>query len=225
MPVPVTVAVSGAQAPLLSSNALSVSQIISRVERALGDESNIQITEADVIRWINDAQRELALHSNLLQAKAMATAQAGVAEFALPADVLTLRSIRFNGQKLKGISAQEAEEHIEDESFSGTPDRFWVWAQRVTLYPVPESGGELTIFYTRQPVNVVNTFDFPELPVQYHNRIVEYALKQAYELDENWQAAQIKGAEWTEGVNELRSNTDWVERDFYPSITSLPGDY
>lgn len=223
MPIPVTATVDETLV-LNAPNSLKVGDIIQRVERQFGDEANIQVEEADVIRWINDAQRELALHNNLLQARAVADSVQGQSEYALPLDVLTIRSIRYSGQKLQPMSAQEAEERISDTSTTGTPTHFWVWSQRVTLYPAPESAVAtgLQIFYSRQPATVALTTDIPELPVQYHNRIVEYCLKMAYELDENWQAAQVKGQQFQDGVNELKGNVDWVERDFYPTITSLP---
>ena len=223
MPIPVS-ATTGDATVLNAPNSLRVSDIIARVERQFGDEANIQVEDADIIRWINDAQRELALHNNLLQARAVAGVVKGQAEYTLPLDILTVRSIRHNGQKLQPMSAQEAEERITNTTESGQPQYFWVWSQRVTLYPTPDTTitEGLQIFYSRQPASVAVATDIPELPVQYHNRIVEYCLQKAYELDENWQAAQVKGQQFQDGVNELKANVDWVERDFYPTITSLP---
>lgn len=226
MPIPVTATAAGTTT-LNAPNALKVSDIIARVERQFGDEANIQIEDADIIRWINDAQRELALHNNLLQARAVADSARGQAEYTLPLDVLTIRSVRYAGEKLQPLSAQEAEEHIDNTTETGTPSRFWVWAQRITVHPAPAAPltGGLQIFYSRQPATVSVATDIPELPVQYHNRIVEYCLQKAYELDENWAAAQVKGQQFQEGVQELKGNVDWVERDFYPTITSLPEGY
>lgn len=223
MPIPVAATV-GETTVLNAPNSLTVGDIIARVERQFGDEANIQIEDTDIIRWINDAQRELALHNNLLQARAVASSLKGQAEYTLPLDVLTIRSIRYDGLKLQPISAQEAEERIQDTSQTGTPTHFWAWSQRITLYPTPDSAitDGLQIFYSRHPSTVAVATDIPELPAQYHNRIVEYCLKMAYELDENWTAAQVKGQQFQDGVNELKGNVDWVERDFYPTITSLP---
>jgi hypothetical protein len=91
------------------------------------------------------------------------------------------------------------------------------------VYPKPDANlaGGIEIYYTRQPAVVSALSDIPEVPVMYHNRIVEYVLAQAYELDEDWQAAQVKQQQFRTGVDKLKDQTDWAVRDAYPSITSV----
>lgn len=202
-----------------------VSEIVTRVQRQFGDEASIQITEADVIRWINDAQRDIALNNGLLQTRATANIVAGDATYTLPPDILTIHSVRFNGLRLRAVSIQEAETQIDNLAESGTPVMFWLWSvKNLQVYPVPTAPitDGLHIIYSRQPVAVTLAADTPELPTQYHNRIVEYCLQQAYELDENWQAASQKQQQFTDGVTRLKADEEWGARDFYPSITSLP---
>ncbi len=75
------------------------------------------------------------------------------------------------------------------------------------------------MYYTRQPVQVTTSGDIPELPSQYHNRIVEYCLAQAYELDANMESYTTKMAAFKNGANQLKENADWQQHDFYPSIS------
>lgn len=206
---------------------MNVGEITLRVQRQFGDEASVQIAEADVIRWINDAQAEIALKNQLLQSIATTAVIINQQAYALPDDILTLRSVHYAGNKLQALSSTEAEEYIAQPNNTdsrGTPQRFWIWANQIFLYPRPDGSDpdDLKIFYTKQPTPVVNAADTPELPTQYHNRIVEYCLQQAYELDENWAAAQAKAEQFVGGINELKDNVDWVERDFYPSIVSVP---
>jgi hypothetical protein len=202
-----------------------VSEIATRVKRQFGDEANIQISDSDIIRWVNDAQREITVEQNLLQAKATASSVVGQVEYTIPTDTLTLRSVKFQGRKLQPMSLNEADEAIPDLDDtanypSGTPSSFWVWANNISLYPKPDTVQTLEIYYTRQPAAVTATSDEPEVPLSYHNRIVEYCLAQAYELDENWQAAQAKSQQFERGLDKLKDTVDWVHRDYYPSITS-----
>lgn len=205
---------------------MNVQDILTRVQRNFGDTANVQIDQTDILRWINDAQREIVLANQLLQSVATSTTVAGTNTYTIPADLLTLRSIKHGGIKLRALSLTEAEQYIpnfDDTSNypSDVPTHFWIWANQLTLYPNPSTANkELKIYYTRQPVAVVLLADIPELPVQYHNRLVEYCLQQAYELDENWAAADAKKTQFTTGVNNTKDNVDWAERDFYPSITS-----
>lgn len=207
---------------------LSVSDIIQRVKRSFGDEADIQINSDDIMRWINDCQREIVVEQNLLQAKATAASVLGQTEYTIPNDTLTLRTVKYNGTKLVPLSISEAENYITDYDNtanypSGTPTHFWIFANRITLYPKPDTNlaAGLEIYYTRQPTVISALSDIPEVPVVYHNRIVEYCLQQAYELDEDWQAAQAKQQQFRTGLDKLKDQTDWATRDTYPSITSV----
>lgn len=206
---------------------MNVGEIATRVKRQFGDESNVQVTDADITRWVNDSLREIAANNDLLQTIATTALTVGQRDYTLPPDILTLRSVHFKGRKLKGLNAREAEEYITTQNTStGDPQLFWIWANKINLHPAPNTADpdDLQIFYTRRPLAVDDNLDVPELPLEYHNRIVEYCLAQAYELDENWSAAQLKGQQFTEGVKALKHQEDWENQDYYPHITSSIDD-
>lgn len=208
---------------------LSTAGIADRVKRQFGDEAGSQITDADIVRWINDAQRDIALANNLLQIKANTATVAGQADYSLPTDILTLHSVTYKGDKLTGLSLQESNELVgsRQDNSSGTPTHFWRWANSISLYPKPaDASAPLVLFYTRRPVEVnsIGTGVFPELPAQYHSRIVEYCLAQAYELDANFEGYQLKMNQFTAGVTSTKDQDEW-ERDAYPSITVVPEDW
>lgn len=206
---------------------MDVSEIITRVKRQFGDEVGSQVTDADIIRWINDAQRDIAVNNQLFQTRATAGVAANQSTYTLPPDILTIHSVRFGTRKLQGISMQEAEIEIPDTGETGEPQKFWIWGGNVSLYPTPGTSDtdDLLIFYTRQPAPITTTADVLELPSHYHNRVVEYCLQQAYELDENWEAAQMKSQQFQQGVEKLRAEEEWTQRDYYPTISTAVGDY
>lgn len=209
-----------------------VSEIATRVMRQFGDEAGVQIDNSDIIRWVNDAMREIAISADLVQTIGSAPLVSGQNSYTLPANVLTLRSVRYNGMKLTPLSQTEFEEYIDSTASTyptGTPTHFTAWGGSLQVYPAPDSSAVATastlqIFYTGTPLEVTAVTDTPVLSVQYHNRIVEYCLQQAYELDENWGAAQQKAQQFEQGVRELRNEQQWAARDVYPSITTLPED-
>lgn len=197
-----------------------VSEIATRVKRQFGDEAGIQVTDSDIIRWINDAQREIASNNELLQTVATTSVVVGQKEYTLPPDILLLRSVHYQSRKLRPLTAREAEEYLSTGNADGHPTHFWTWAKKISLYPQPQVSDpdDLQIFYTRQPADVAADGDTPELPLEYHNRIVEYCLAQAYELDENWTAAQQKSQQFNLGVTDLKGREEVV--DYYPHVTS-----
>lgn len=208
---------------------MNVSEIAARIKRQFGDESGVQVTDEDILRWVNDAQKEITRIQSLLETQATTTVISGQNEYSLPLDILMLRSIRLGGQKIRTLSLQEAEEYIpgfDDETTwaTGTPEVAWIWANNISLYPIPTSAGTLKVYYTRVPVEVTAMIDSPELPVKYHPRIVEYCLAQAYEMDENWDGAGNKSSQFVTSISEMREEEKWTDHTYYPTITVLPED-
>jgi hypothetical protein len=211
---------------------LTVQEIITRVQRSFGDEIQAQITTADVIRWINDAMREIANNNNLLQVKATSPTTVNVSAYSLPTGIARLHSVRFRGFVLESISLEQADEMIGSVDLTiaqgyptGMPTHYWIFANQINLYPAPDttSASDLTLYYTRQANPVDDVADVPEVPEQYHNRIVEYCMARAYELDENFFIAKMKDDAFAAGVDKTRQDESWESQEFYPFITS-PGD-
>lgn len=205
------------------------SEIALRVKRQFGDEAGAQITDSDILRWVNDAQREIAVHNDLLQTIATTTVVANEDQYPLPPDVLTLRSVRFGGRKLAHLSQGEVSNFIQSSGAgagsesTGTPTHYSSWGLKIDLYPTPASanltaGEKLQIYYTRQPTPMASLVETPELPLQYHNRIVEYCIAQSHELDDNAESYKQKMQQFKEGVDQLKY-IDNAEQDVYSSIS------
>jgi len=197
---------------------------------SFGDESGAQIDSADVIRWVNDAQSEIARQKQLLQVTTSVTVTTNVGSYATPNNILHLRSVRYNGNVLVPISLAEAEQVAPSYDAgasvigTGTPTTYWVWGGMISLYPIPnDSTSSLKMYYTRIPNQVTVVGDTPELPVQYHPRIVEYCLAQAFELDNNPQQQSLKMGQFATGVGQ--TDTDmWQPRNTYPMVTVAVDD-
>jgi len=196
-----------------------VSEVASRVKRQFGDEVGAQITDADIIRWVNDSQREIAVYNDLLQTVATTAIVAGRDQYTLPPDVLTVRSVRLAGLKLSFLSQNETSNFISTTT-AGTPTHYSIWALKMDLFPTPTTADpdDIQIYYTRQPAVVTAVTDTPELPLQYHNRIVEYCIAQAHELDDDMQSYQSKMEMFSTGIDKLRG-IDAGEQDVYPSVS------
>lgn len=208
---------------------LTVTQIADRVNKAMGDEQAAQFTINHVINWVNDALREICLQNELLQVKATASTTAGTAAYNFPADLLKLVSLAYKGQHLTHLSFQQARElipNIDDASSYpvGQCEYFWTWAGQFQVYPAPDNtGSNLTIYYLQNPTVVTSGPDIPVTPPQYDNRIVEYCIAQASDMDDNSPKYQQKINEFRENVRTQADNDSPVE-EYYPFITDLPGN-
>lgn len=209
---------------------LTVAQITQRVQRQFGDTELAQVVQQDVYNWINDAMREIAVQNDLLQVQGSAAAVANQKQYALPDEMLKLRRVAYQGFSLRNISVEDADELVSGSALSvangfpvGTPTHYWVYAGLITLFPAPSTSGsnDIQLHYTRQPTDVTSTGDTPELPAEYHNRIVEYCLAQAWELDMNVTMSQVKTNQFQQGIDKLKGNADWENQNFYPSIAMV----
>lgn len=209
-----------------------VSDVMTRVRRSFGDESGVQITDADLIRWINDGIRELVKHNEtLLQTIAVANLVALQQEYTLPEDLLILNTITIKPDgwqsflPLKAYSFAQFNQMVD--SWDGTqqppdsPSVYTRYANKLILFPVPAKSltNALKIYYNRQPVDVTNSADPLDIPIQYHETLVKYCQSQAYEMDEDWDAAQLKDAATSSDIALLRGREDWNIQEHYPVIT------
>lgn len=209
-----------------------VSEIQTRVKRQFGDESGVQLTDADIIRYINEGQRQIVMQNEgLLEKTAMSNSVANQQEYSLPVDILILRAVKYKSPddlsyyKLKGMSYQQFDEQVDgwDGTAYGTatPMMFTQFAANISLFPIPDRSmtNGIKIYYNRIPVDVTTGADTPDLPALYHDALVKQCLQLAYELDEDWEAAQTKATQLDADVAVLRGRSDWKQEDLYQTIT------
>lgn len=214
---------------------MNVQDVANRVRRTFGDDSGIQIVDDDIIRWVNDAQLQISVdNEELLEATATANIVANQADYSTPTDMNVLRSLMYNNFKVRGLSFADFNEYIDGFKATvaqggygpGKPEVFMVYGGTITLFPTPSTSitSGLRIYYSRHPASVGNLADGLGVPDRYHNSVVEYCLKMAYEMDENFDAAAYKKGEFATQIQKLKDQEKWTARESYPRITILAED-
>jgi hypothetical protein len=212
---------------------MNLNDVIIRVRRTFGDEADVQISDDDVIRWVNDAQRDIAINTGLLETKAtsVVSASTGVVEF--PDNLLTLHAASvISGTDdspvetpLKFLTFTEFQQVSQPQASETYPLFYTNFGRSVYLYPIPSDDVTLILFYTRTPVDVSNGNDIIDLPINYHSRVVEYCMKQAYELDENFEASVMKTSEYEKNLSTQQNQESQGNQATYPVLTIRPEDY
>lgn len=209
---------------------MKLSEIVTRVQRQFGDDVQAQITKEDIVRWVNDACLEIVStnHTNEGMHKGITPVTAHQYEYNLPADLLLLRAVRLNGKSLQHstyeqLMTQSILPSATEDYPVGEPDYYWVLGSKLYVTPTPEvSLGTVDILYVKTP-DILTTLMMdvePDVPKQYHLRIVEYCIAQAAELDDNIAQYQVKLQEFKGNLTNLRQNGEQPESDgVYPSIT------
>jgi hypothetical protein len=69
-------------------------EIATYVKRQFGDESGVQVSDADIVRWINTAARDIFTQKEPLKSIKTAALVANQSQYTWPADILQVQSVR-----------------------------------------------------------------------------------------------------------------------------------
>jgi hypothetical protein len=210
----------------------TVNDVITAVKRQFGDESGQQITDADISAWVSDAQREIVINNpEVNQDMVQFNITAGTAQYPVLAnvpDMLVIHSLHYNGEFLRNLSFQQAQEYIirESDTTEDTRPAFWYeWAGVINFWPKPNTSitNGVTIFYSKAPDEITSTGVVLSVPDSYFKSVVDFCMTQAYEMDDNAQMAQAKATQFETSMQK-QANRQRSQDNFYPTVTCLPED-
>jgi hypothetical protein len=199
------------------------------VKRQFGDPDGRQITDADILNWINAAQQDIVSQNPILKETLETSVIAGQDVYRYPAQMVQyIEAIHFKGVPLESYSFQEAQAYIlqtlpEDGTMPEAP-RPTIWYERdgdIYLFPTPSISetNVLRMFYVRQPEEIEVIADTLSVPDRYFQRVIDLVLARAYQLDENWEAAKYKQAEFITGMDMLANREGTSSTNTFPTIT------
>lgn len=207
---------------------MNLGEIKTSVKRQFGDESGAQISESDIVRWANDALRDIVRKVEITNQHRETAVIAGDAGYELPDSFMYIARVTLDNRLLpeRKLRDLDLESRAVDETGSGTPESYYIWSNTLYLYPAPSTGGSsnLDIWYVSAPTALLVDEDVPEIPAYMHEDIVRYCLARAKELDEDWQAAALLNNDYESRVMQARYEQSAQPVDSYPSIRTLPGD-
>ncbi|HEY0770702.1 MAG TPA: DUF6682 family protein [Sphingobacteriaceae bacterium] len=216
---------------------MNVQDVVTRVKRTFGDEAAVQITNEDIMRWINDAQTEIVTHNDAaLQKTDTIDLVAGTSQYTPPVDLLLIRSLRFKYDSMQSYSVlryksiQQFDEEID--GWDGTaynqarPYFFTINDGNIVIFPTPDESATdgLKVVYNQKPTDVTSLADSLALPLVYHPTIVRYCLWQASLLDEDHEPGVMYRNEFMTDMDRLSNSETKDPVATYPVITVLESD-
>lgn len=206
------------------------SDIITRVQRTFGDTNQSQITEADIIRWINDAVREIQKRTEVLQGTALLDTAVGSNDIPLPDDFFRDRRLEYQGVKIERTTLDELDLVTGEDptkAIATTPSRYYIWGDQLHLYPYPNALGNdvIKLFYIRLPTPITTGADELPLPEYMHMEVFTFCMARARELNEEYGETQRLLQEFMGGVGSDMEIANNPNADSYPSVREWFGDY
>lgn len=205
-------------------NSRTLANVHDYVKRQFGDESGVQITTDDITRWTNQAIMEINSKNQVLRAAATSSAIIGQEAYAKPLDALKVTSIVYNGLVLKplGFDDYQAKKSV-DVTQVDSPLYWTQYADNIYINATPTDTADINIYYIPEP-EFVNSLDATlPLPDRYFERICEYVMSKAYELDEDWSAHQVQRQLFEDNLN-VQSNVESAMDGPFPVVVDYSYD-
>jgi hypothetical protein len=204
-----------------------------RVRSSFGDFSGAQLSDAAILSWINDGQREIVNSNTILRAIKYSNIVAGQQDYTFPEDkVLAIEAVYVSGYPVDNVSPQAAREFIKklDPEMKLNATRPEIWYERagvISFYPVPDETitNGLKLEYVKTPTNLALLSNDLGIPDRYFNELVSYVISNALEADENYDAAAYKLRQFRDGLDRLSNKDNVSQIDLYPQLLPDPDDY
>lgn len=174
-------------------------------------------------RWLNDAQQEAVIQSEFRTQETVASYKtvSGEEALALPEDFS--RFIELSKPEvtelLRPVSRQEFDVFTAS---TGRPVVYVISSDEIFLYPTPDAVYEISLRYWRLPQDMTKDADLPEIPAQYHDLLVAYAMSKAYARENDYQASNFWKTEWEAGVMKMRGE---VQSDTFDGPQQVAGSW
>lgn len=208
----------------------TVQHVFDHVTRQFGDESGVQITQNDVVRWVNQGQDEIFRRAKPVKATATADLIGGQRAYTFPDNILEVQALHVNGKPVAYKSFQDAEQYIIDKDpqnivVADLPEMWYEWGGNFIFWPTPSKNltAGIFIYYIPSVTLVTGLNNDLSIPDRFYNRLLEYVLAQAYEMDENWEGSNRKSVQFDSKIESDVNNLN-VQYDVYPTITVLEED-
>lgn len=205
-------------------------KLAAEVKAQFGDTGNVQITDALILNWINNGQRQISASNPWNEKVFVTNLLADQATYDLNALMSSARlqsysSIIVDNEPIEVLPWAEYLNRISTQDQPSTANRTPLFASEyggsLTIWPTPVESvvSGLTIYYIAWPADLAAIGDTLKIPDRFYNALSRYVLSQALELDENFEAAQIVLAQHTEAVSQELQRDKMNPTDYYPAIT------
>lgn len=197
------------------------------VRRTFGDEAGVQLDDEDIRQWADDAQQAILTKNKVLKAISTSMSVVGQAQYDFPTPLIQqVESILFDGRPLDPIDIATAQNTVQKSDpgldMEGVPVSWFEWAGQFTLYPRPNIEREITLYYTRYATPLSGADDqLLDVPDKYYQAVIDYILWKAYELDEDWQGAQMKENHFRGALEEQAEEEREAAHMLYPTIQEV----
>lgn len=186
--------------------ALTADQVIARANDILLDTGGVRWTTAELLRWLNDGRREMAITRPDVYAIVAVIDLASGTKQAVPADgtrfLDAIRNMAPDGITPLAAVRPVQREHLDAQNENwhldtAGPTKHFMFDERVPavfyVYPQAVAAAKLEIAYSQAPVDVIGSTELAKEGL-YTGALVDYVLYRAYSKDAAFAGNQQRAA-------------------------------
>ncbi len=210
----------------LAQSTRTVLEVQTAVKRQFGDESGTQITDTDILRWINQAQTNICNRGEVNKTSATTPSVAGQDTYTIAGtNIFKILAITYANRPLEGVSFEQSQatlSNISASNFLSAPETWYEYDDSIVIYPTPIASGDvIKLYIIAAPVAVTASGNTLSIPDTHYDALLQYVLQQAYELDDDFGSASVKAQQHETTMEGLMSTASYRT---YPTITVLAED-
>ncbi len=213
----------------------TVGDIITEVKAQFGEEGDVQITDAHVIRWVNRGAREIAIRTQFLQQTVTKNLVAGTPTYDLgnaTDRLMRIDSVFVSGSPVKLIPVSEADRDVryldpQGTAESAAPTTAWLDDGTLNLYPKPNASitNGIRVKLIAYPEPIAANADLLPVPDRLYNQLIAFCLAQAQYLDADPEQAKNAARDFEEGMARQSNLQNAAPANEYTQIQGDPDDY
>jgi hypothetical protein len=201
--------------------------------------SSSRISDAQILKFLNTAQRKLSIEAPILLTCATTSTVASQEQYSIPGDYSRIYAVFIynttTGQKQRLTRMNML---LRDpQKGTGQPQYYYVWGLNVNsinsftinLNPIPSTSGssDLEIFYKQIPADMVAAGTAPEVMFQWQDALASYGLWKCYRrMGRDWiQMAMEARSEWEQWIQTAKGLAGQLSSDFPATIADTEGLY
>jgi hypothetical protein len=147
---------------------------LSEIQKEINKDIEDTIQPGDSLGWINRALDDLSPYAKHQKLHTINT-ESGIKKYSLPEDLIEITQLvdEDKGQLFNLLPMTDF-----------TSYGYKLWGKELILQPIPKESKELNLYYYGRLPHLVNPDDVPEIPSQFHDLLVLYAVSRYMYSDE-----------------------------------------
>lgn len=175
---------------------MTLSELREQVRFLLDEPEEGFFLDKEIDLWINEGYYDIAKTAKHIKETAYMLTTSDTFKYELPDNFIEEFKVFLNDEKFNPVPLEDKE--IEEGYF--------IWEDDFCFSITPPENGELVIYYYRKPIaKLIDDTDEPEVPIEYQNLLVNYALYKAKTKDKDANLSQYYYQEYLRGLSTMKN--------------------